>query len=155
LLAVSTDADLLAAITGSDTNEIEQMYVFSHGWGSEWEGGGLQLNNGPDRREDYSQFTDRTWILCCRIDLPQEPSFISTHVVWDIRLCHKENSPMRFEGDDDCIDRGLIEISGILPGRKVQRQWWFVRYNTWVDVAPGVDTGSAAHVGGCTKATVV
>jgi len=40
LVGVNTDADLLAAIAGSDTNEIEQMYIFSHGWGAEWEGGG-------------------------------------------------------------------------------------------------------------------
>jgi len=49
LMAVSTDADIFTAIAGSDTNEIEHLYVFSHGWGIDADGlprGGLQLSSG-------------------------------------------------------------------------------------------------------------
>jgi len=43
LMAVSTDADVFAAIAGSDKGEIEHVYMFSHGWPE-----GLQLKTGPD-----------------------------------------------------------------------------------------------------------
>jgi|GEM_PF-6661493 len=49
LMAVSTDADIFAAIAGSEKREIEYMYVFSHGWGIDADGlprGGLQLSSG-------------------------------------------------------------------------------------------------------------
>ncbi len=49
LMAVGTDADVFAAIAGSGTNEIEFLYIFSHGWS-----GGLQLKAGAN---DEYQFT--------------------------------------------------------------------------------------------------
>ncbi|MCP4609885.1 MAG: DUF4347 domain-containing protein [Planctomycetes bacterium] len=43
LMAVGTDADVFAALAGSDKGEIEHVYMFSHGWPE-----GLQLKTGPD-----------------------------------------------------------------------------------------------------------
>lgn len=64
LMGVSTDADVFAAIAGSDTNEIEQMYVFSHGWGVDADGvprGGLQLSSGHfSERQFTSEDLDPT-----------------------------------------------------------------------------------------------
>ena len=45
LMEVSVDADVLGAIAGSDVNEIELLYILSHGWRS-----GLQLSPGDYAR---------------------------------------------------------------------------------------------------------
>ena len=59
MVEVSSDYEFFAAIESNDLNEIEEVYVMSHGWGIDYDGtqgGGLQLSTGEE--DDLSVTTD-------------------------------------------------------------------------------------------------
>lgn len=62
MVQVSTGDEFLEAIAQNDIGEIEQVHVFLHGWGIDYDGtpaGGLTLNKSPEADavfEDYDEY---------------------------------------------------------------------------------------------------
>ncbi|HQI87208.1 MAG TPA: RHS repeat-associated core domain-containing protein [Anaerolineae bacterium] len=133
---VSTDADVLNAIRQSDRNEIEHLYILTHGWGDN--GGGLQLNTGPNRWDDTSQFTGEDLVS----DLADR---FAANADFHIQACQVANSDFPQE------IANLFNINVIASQRsmkfwrlqKQEKRGWLIKWTVWKDVKPGEDVGDA------------
>ncbi len=124
-MAVSTDDQVIDAIAGSDTSEIEQMYIFSHGWGREEReapGGGLQLSSGDVGTNQFTSEDLEGLNLQDRFALDAE---------MNIKACNVGRSPLAQQIADTF---GITVYASSKPMQFWKAQYWD---DGFVDVLPG------------------
>ncbi|HNT78387.1 MAG TPA: RHS repeat-associated core domain-containing protein [Anaerolineae bacterium] len=134
---ISTDTEILEAIRQSGVAEIEYFYYFGHGWGDNTcdtcLGGGLQLYHGPNWDEDQRQFTAGD------LDATLFDRF-ADNAEFHINACQVADSPFPQQiADTFGVTTYASELSMKFwyQQRRETRQWWFLKWNVWVNVAPG------------------
>jgi hypothetical protein len=107
----------------------------AHGWGGE-SGGGLQLNTGPDKWEDFSQFTAKD------LDSSLQNRF-SKDAEFHIHACEVGTSslPGKIAMEFDVITYASTRNMKFWKLQKKTGGWWI--FSKWKDVAPGEDVNGA------------